>query len=469
MRDNFPVARFDLPDDWFPEGHICALIPIPDDPQYLAALIGAIDELRYSASFARDPTKSGASQVARRWREALGSRPIVTVDCDGVVSMFDVRQNPDEPCKLEKSTDNGETWIEFADLRKCPPRIIPGSNGELLVWNPECNGGAGCYVPLLPEPEYDPAFDDPQRELPEDWVLPGNDAGCVYAANVTEAFKSIAERVDYGLQVGTLAQVVYIATSAIYLIGQRILSKKLHQILEQLAALSIYSYAEWNSDYTAFDWNDLTNKLACFFEDNGTVTLDAYITNMRCIEDMSGPVWAMIKAILALVGPNGLNNAADFAGIREAECTPDCDDCGWCHEFDLRASSLGAQIISGEYVPGVGFRSAFPGNSLQVRIDFGAIYQITYMEVDFDADGVTHADGEQARITTQHGTWAGDPFHPMGSFGHEHMVHTGGGTLSEEREPLATGYIEVIFASADAVVTLTRWRVCGTGSDPFAP
>ena len=36
--------------------------------------------------------------------------------------MFDVRQNDEAPCTLEKTAD-GETWEPWANLQLCPPKI----------------------------------------------------------------------------------------------------------------------------------------------------------------------------------------------------------------------------------------------------------------------------------------------------------------------------------------------------------
>lgn len=331
--DYVPVARIELPDDWTPEGQVCMLIPVPDDPQFISMLVGHIDQLKYSASFARDGTKTGASIVARRWQEALDSQPLITVNCEGEITMFNVRQNTTDPCILEKSTDGGATWVEWADLTLCPPNVVLSSDGTKILWLcPNCGpGGTPEWVPV-PMPgveDYDPAFDDPQTPVEEGWVEPGNDPACVYAANLVEAFKSIYERLDFALQTGTLSTVVYIE-AMLQVVAKRMLTKKAKEILDLLAGTSVFSYAEWNADYTATDWQEMIDKLACFYQEDGTVSRATFDTELACLDDMTGPIWTVTKAIIALVGTNGLNNAADFAGIHEATCDPDCCECDEC-------------------------------------------------------------------------------------------------------------------------------------------
>lgn len=110
MTDFFQTPRIELPDDWQPEGVVCLSVPVPDDPQYFAMVVGLLDQLRWSKTFARDPTKAGAATVARTWAAALNTRPIVSFDCEELDMSFDLRTKPGEPWTMQASTDNGLTW-----------------------------------------------------------------------------------------------------------------------------------------------------------------------------------------------------------------------------------------------------------------------------------------------------------------------------------------------------------------------
>jgi hypothetical protein len=314
-----------LPDNWTPADTICAVVTIPDDPQYRSMLVGLVDILRWSALYERDDTKTGAATVSRTWEAALNSASIIFVPCEEVADMFDVRQPDAAPCTLEK-TDDGIAWSVWANLQRCPPTLqaAPEPGGPPIWWNPDCDGGVGCWEPIpLPEEQegYDPAYDDPQTPIEDGFVEPGNDPECVYATNVVEAFRSIYERVDYGLYVGALAVALWALLNTVVLM---FLTKKARQLVQTLVALATFSYSDWHADYIGFDWQALIDMIACVFNDDGTVREDDFAEMLVKLGAETSPVFLLTFGIATLVGPVGFNNAADFAGITAATCTPDC-------------------------------------------------------------------------------------------------------------------------------------------------
>lgn len=127
-KDLAPIPRFPLPDEWEPDGTRCVIVRIPDDAQYLATLTGLLDLLKWSDNFARDDTKTGAAVVCRTWQTALEIQPITWGDCEQVT----LRQNPDNPCQLQQSSDGGDTWTLAFDYSLCADNITvpapyPGS------------------------------------------------------------------------------------------------------------------------------------------------------------------------------------------------------------------------------------------------------------------------------------------------------------------------------------------------------
>jgi len=62
------LSRYPIPDDLDPSGFCCVSIPVPDDPQWRAMLLGAIWRLSLQTHWERDAAKS-AKTVAARWRE----------------------------------------------------------------------------------------------------------------------------------------------------------------------------------------------------------------------------------------------------------------------------------------------------------------------------------------------------------------------------------------------------------------
>lgn len=390
MPDYLRVPRIELPADWIPEGTVCALVPIPDDPEFLAQLVGLIDQLRQSRNFARDATKTGAATVSRTWDRALASRPIVTVDCEGAMAVFDVRQNDEDPCILEKSDDGGETWIPFADLTLCPPLLSVSSDGtKILYWCPTCGPGGtpGWREVPNPDEDYNPAYDDPQTPAPEDWVEAGSDPCCVYAANLTEAIKSIMERVDFGLETGVLAQTVYATAMNIYLTVNRLMAKRISQILQQIVLNTLDDYATFNADYEAFDWQEMTDLFCCFFEDDGTVTEAGFNNALSVISSQSSPVWDLTKIILTEVGPVGISNASTFAGITAGDCEPDCDpalsECWFFRDDDYdfvavpgkgtwsSATYWKGQLVGSEYQLDITCTTGIPAGVIdEMRVDW---------------------------------------------------------------------------------------------------
>lgn len=128
MPDYAPIPRLDLPENWTPEGTICVSFPCPNDPQYTLMIAGLVDNLRWSKTFARDATETGAAIVARTWGKALDSQPYsiqFTQECGGMSYLL--RQNPDDDCQLQQSIDGGENWTLAFDYGLC------AANGPVIT------------------------------------------------------------------------------------------------------------------------------------------------------------------------------------------------------------------------------------------------------------------------------------------------------------------------------------------------
>jgi len=115
MSGKSELYRFPLPDEWDVTDTICVTIRIPNDQQYFGTLIGALDRLKFSQSFERDPTMTGAATVSRTWKAALESMPIEFGECE----VFDLRLKPGSPWITQASTDGGETWHDAIDTCAC--------------------------------------------------------------------------------------------------------------------------------------------------------------------------------------------------------------------------------------------------------------------------------------------------------------------------------------------------------------
>lgn len=100
---------------------ICAVVRLPNHPLYRQAFLGAIQELGkwYNWEKSYTPGDTRATETAAYMREFL------LETCMTAVCPIDLRQNPLNPCEIQKTYD-GETWETawFNDLCQVP--IDPG-------------------------------------------------------------------------------------------------------------------------------------------------------------------------------------------------------------------------------------------------------------------------------------------------------------------------------------------------------
>lgn len=91
---------------------VCVSIKIPDTPQDVRNFLGQLLTLSQWFNYEKTGTNLG-KLVADTWRDANES--VLIGVCEGMI----VRQNEMNPCILESSVDNGENWVQFADITSC--------------------------------------------------------------------------------------------------------------------------------------------------------------------------------------------------------------------------------------------------------------------------------------------------------------------------------------------------------------
>jgi len=107
--------KFSLPAVVLPTDTVCFRVNVPNDEAYISAFKGALLDLAQWVYWARDDAHTGVLAARRgkqMWEEIS--------DC----TMPDVRQNPLNPCILQKSND-GVTWTDFADISLCVDQMFP--------------------------------------------------------------------------------------------------------------------------------------------------------------------------------------------------------------------------------------------------------------------------------------------------------------------------------------------------------
>jgi hypothetical protein len=121
------------PQNLTPPDTVCLQIEVPNDREWIAAYLDAVEQLSYWFSWDRDEARTGRGIAARWWRAFLSIRK-----CKPEAL---IRQNPDDPCLLESSTD-GIHWCTLFDISLCTPQ--PGQPGS-GARQPLPGGGEECY------------------------------------------------------------------------------------------------------------------------------------------------------------------------------------------------------------------------------------------------------------------------------------------------------------------------------------
>lgn len=296
MPDFFQTPRFQLPDDWSPDGTACVVFRVPNDQQYFSQIIGLVDALKWSRNFARDETNTGAATVSRTWQAALESEPVIFQGCD----MPEFRINP-ETCLLEVDCSGEGDWQP--------------------VWTPAFNPSMDAPV--------DPPYPDPPPE--------GQDNRCLAAANTTAMLQNgatnFANLLDIDSFLGAIVGILYTFLSSVVTVT-------LSQLWLGLGvAYGAFDAETILDDLAAFDWDVLECLLYAYYQDDGTMTALDWATVLDIMQDYvtdtGDQIWLFIAMIWGLMGTVGAAYATRWAGIEEA----DCSECGehiytWSFEGD---------------------------------------------------------------------------------------------------------------------------------------
>jgi len=144
----FPRAQFVLPAVIDPP-RICTTVQVPNDPQHIAAFLGALYDLTMSATWARDPDHK-AALVSRVWTDVFDH--IVMGNCAQTIG--DDVQFRQKDCLLQFSVDC-VNWITLYDPTDCIRGITgspqpPGSlaPGECQEFDVELSGSEEWLCPI---------------------------------------------------------------------------------------------------------------------------------------------------------------------------------------------------------------------------------------------------------------------------------------------------------------------------------
>lgn len=308
-----PVARFPLPENWTPEGTICATFVIPDDPEYLATITGLVDELKWSKSFARDETGTGAATVARTWQAALESQPVFTQGCD----MPDFRLN--ESCLLEVNcgTDDEPNW-------------------QPVFTTEHPDGGA--EAPYPPD----------TTEYTEDT------ARCISAANVVAQLKYGTETLasDAAIVGGIAIAIIDLLGAFLFFVPGGVLVTIAIAIIN-LAVGHVAS--DFSDDLPGINWTTVRDELACIMARDGRLTEAGKAEFLAWMDTQfaGNLAWELSKIIVRNVTADGLTNDG-----RMPQDTIDIDGCEECGEpsciWNFEDDSMPYSLANGHVESGVG-------------------------------------------------------------------------------------------------------------------
>lgn len=109
-----------LPETVTDEPTVCVQFKIPDVDEYRAAALGAIYQLGQWFSWQKTGGDDRrATDTAAVMRRLLYDTLVFSVECGDVTLLL--RQNPEDPCQLEQSTNGGSSWSLAFDYGLCFP------------------------------------------------------------------------------------------------------------------------------------------------------------------------------------------------------------------------------------------------------------------------------------------------------------------------------------------------------------
>lgn len=437
--NSIPVERF------------CRTIRIPNDPRWVGLVDGVLTALTSPAYWRKFGTLT-PEEMAEAWQAMIEDSWTI----EGCPVEFDVRQNPDEPCLLEKTFDGGATWTTFADLQACPPLLTWGFNGLNVGYHtPE--GFSEFRVP-------DGAWID---NPPEDWftalepspqMLAQTNDECLAAANAVNVLWQTAHDVATQLIDIVGGQTLALAEfdTGLALIFNAAISGYVS------TAISLF-FAGIQGLFAVTDFSEADQQLLiCLIQDNMTGTDGDWSINFGAVDGgmigvgITEDVANCISFILSLIGSNGLNLAAKTTQVGTADCS-DCDDT-WSHFFDF---TLGSEGWTFGHVAETG-SGLQPVNFDQFRLIQGSITfaSTVITSLDWDMDFTAGHDGGYYL-----GNAAGTSRLIEGSSNTSgHHFWSGSATLVDLFMNVVCS--DTNFFNGDALVrSLT---VAGTGTDPFA-
>lgn len=421
-----PPAKWTLPETINPPERLCITVQVPNDPFHVAAFWGAMLSLSSAYKWADDPEHK-AREVALVWREIIDD--MVNAGWDNCTMPFDVRQNEENPCTLEK-TENGVDWDAFANLRLCAPELRI-NNGKIQWRNPVT--GIWIDTPDQGDERDNGTYDPP---YPPGSVPPGQSAECLSAENILSVYSSIFTQIRADLLVGKFA--TSIAAGVTGILSAFMPVAIIGTIALSLSAGAIALGESGVNDMISTESLELIRcNLYCHAESDGSFTASGYNAFYEQLSiDFSGAKLILLQYYFDMLGSVGLSRQGKANGIESA----DCSDCGCvvCCELDFTVSSVhSAKITDAPYndttwVSGIGWRSGVSGGNtyLGVKIPFTTNTKVARVVIEYAMNQSDPFSNEYFYVFTG-GTLHSNYLLPGGDGIHEYTIDLNIDNVSE--------------------------------------
>lgn len=292
---------------------ICYCVPIPDVPEYRSAFLGQMAALGKWWNWEKSYTVGDrrATTAAALFR---GLYEEITVSgC----SSFDIRQNPENDCEIQKSLDGGETWETAWFLDNCaPPTYTYRYNLDTGILERSPDMG----TTWEDDTQHDGRFISPFATLPDI-----GDTRCKAAQNVVTFLTECIEEFDSAIETGASAIVLMgIITAIIAAILSAGTSVPISIAL--IGAILYLTSEQFDNLFDTEFWDDMLCFIYCNTQDNGTFSYANWTTLSDEVEtEFPTQAGTIIKLLFWLMGTSGLNNAgasgaADGLGCAECDC-----------------------------------------------------------------------------------------------------------------------------------------------------
>ena len=306
------------------------LVSVCFNKAYIPYILGALAVFTYDDAFNLDGDSEPVA--VQRFYTLIGLFAAALEGC-GLMD-FDVRQSEENPCILEKFVD--DEWIEFANLRLCPPIVRLNINMQVEI---SFDNGETFEV-LTPNEQPPVPVPDPEFE-----------ARCNAAASAVEVLNATYIDVRTYFQ-NTVAPLVALSGVISFIAVYIFFPPAIPTVLEFFVTL--YGLLSEIVD-DEFD-TDTKNTLRCIFYchseqvgDQVNFDFEAIILEIADLWDLTGiNIYAAVEYILYIMGEQGLNNSGATGVITDAECD-DCGDCLECSSyFDDMETGLGPKTCFGD-------------------------------------------------------------------------------------------------------------------------